>query len=87
MNVRTFDLKLTLCYYCQNRYKTRDRFLALSNSTLKVVGGKSYSKFGIILEVNNEVVVKPRMAKRCIADYTNISLHGFANLVIQILVV
>ena len=66
---------------------TRDRFLALSNSTLKVVGGKSYSKFGIILEVNNEVVVKTCMAKRCIADYTNISLHGFANLVIQVLMV
>ena len=37
---------------------TSDRFLALINSTLKVVSGKNYSKVGIILEVNNEVVVK-----------------------------
>ena len=37
---------------------TRDRFLALSNSTLKVLSGKSYSRFGIILEVNNTVVLE-----------------------------
>ena len=42
-----------------------------------VVTGKNYFKVGIILEVNNEVVVETRMAKRCIANYTNIPLHGF----------
>ena len=39
--------------------------------------GKTIPKVGIILEVNNEVLVKTWMEKRCIADYTNTSLHGF----------
>ena len=56
---------------------TSDRFLALSYSALKVVS-KNYSKVGIILEVNNEVVVQTRMVKRCMAEYTSTSLHGFA---------
>ena len=46
----------------------------LSNSTLKVVRGKNYSKFGIILDVNNEVVVEIWITKRCVADYTNASV-------------
>ena len=37
---------------------TGDQFSALSKSGLKVVSGKNYSKVGIILEVNNEVVVE-----------------------------
>ena len=37
---------------------TSDRFLALSNSAFKVVSGKNYLKFGIILGVNNEDVVE-----------------------------
>ena len=57
---------------------TSDRFLALNNSALKVVIGENYSKVGIALEVNNEVVVEAWLAKRCIADYTNTSLHGIA---------
>ena len=57
---------------------TRGHFLALSNSALKVVSGKKYSKVGIILEVNNDVAVERWIAKICIADYTNTSLHGFA---------
>ena len=48
------------------------------NSTLKLITGEKYSKLEIILEVNNAVVVKKWMTKRCIADYTNTSLHGFA---------
>ena len=32
---------------------TSDRFLALSNSALKVVSGKNYSRVGIILELSN----------------------------------
>ena len=32
--------------------------LMLRNSALKVVNRKSYSKVGIILEVNNEVIVE-----------------------------
>ena len=39
--------------------------------------GKTIPKVGIILEVNNEVLVKTWMTKRCLADYTNTSLHGF----------
>ena len=39
--------------------------------------GKTIPKVGIILDVNNEVLVKTWMAKRCIADYTNTSLHAF----------
>ena len=66
---------------------TSYRFSALGNSALKVVSGKNYSTFGIILEVNNEVLVETCMAKRCIADYTNTSLHGFAYIVFQVLVV
>ena len=57
---------------------TSDQFLALSNSALKEVSGKNYSKVGIILEVNNEIAVETRMSKRCIADYTNTSLNGSA---------
>ena len=57
------DLKVTLYYYCteplyQALYMTSDRFLALSNSALKKVSGKNYSKVGIILKVNNEVVAE-----------------------------
>ena len=37
---------------------TSDRFLVLSNSVLKVKSEKNYSKFGLILEVTNEVAVK-----------------------------
>ena len=37
---------------------TIDRFLALSNSALKVVIRKSYSNVEIILEVNNVIVVE-----------------------------
>ena len=59
-----------------------DRFLVLSNSALKVLS-KNYSKVGIILDVNNEVVVETWMAKRCIDDYTSASLHGFAYFVLQ----
>ena len=40
-----------------------DRFLALSNSALKVVSGENYSTVGIILEGNNEFAVETRMAK------------------------
>ena len=57
---------------------TRDRFLALRNFTLKLISEKTYSKLQIILEVNNALVVETWMTKRCIADYTNTSLHGFA---------
>ena len=64
---------------------TSDRFLALTNSAFTVVSEKNYSKFGIILDINNEVVVETLMAKRCIADYTNTSLHGFAYSVLQVL--
>ena len=66
---------------------TSDRFLALSNLTLKVVIGKNYSKFEIILEVNNTVALEIWIMKRCIADYTNTSLHGFAYFELQVLVV
>ena len=62
---------------------TSDRFLALSNSALKVVSGNNHYKVGIILEVNNEFVVETLMAKRCIAYYTNASLHGFAYFVLH----
>ena len=34
---------------------TNDRFLALINSALKITSGKNFSKFGIMLEVNNEL--------------------------------
>ena len=61
---------------------TRDRFLALSNSVLKEVSGKNCSKVGIILEVNSGVVVETLMAKRCIADYINTFLRGFAYFVL-----
>ena len=37
---------------------TSDQFLALSNSALKVLKGKNYSKVWIILDINNEVVVE-----------------------------
>ena len=37
---------------------TSNRFLVLVNTALKVVSGKNYSEAGIILEVNNEVVVE-----------------------------
>ena len=37
---------------------TNDQFLAFSNLAVKVVSAKIYSKVGIILEVNNEVVVE-----------------------------
>ena len=37
---------------------TSDRFLVLNNLALKVVSAKNCSKVGIILEVNNEVVVE-----------------------------
>ena len=40
------------------------RFFGLSNSALKVVSGKNYSKVGFILEVNNEVVVETWIVKR-----------------------
>ena len=46
-------------------HMTSDRFLALSNSALKVFSGKNYSKVRIIFEVNNEVVVEAWMAKIC----------------------
>ena len=35
---------------------------------------------GIVLEVDNNVVDETWMPKRCIVDYTNSSLHGFAYL-------
>ena len=60
-------------------------FLALTKSVLKIVSGKDYSKVGILLEVNNEVVVETCMAKTCIADNTNTSLHGFAYFVLHYL--
>ena len=50
----------------------------LRNSTLKLISGENYYKLETTLEVNNALVVKTWMAKRCIADYTNTSLHGFA---------
>ena len=50
-----------------------DPFLALSNSALKVLS-KNYSKVGIILDVNNEVVVETWIAKRCIA-HTPVCLY------------
>ena len=62
---------------------TSYRFLALRNSALKAVSGKTYYKVAIILEVNNEVVVKTSMGKRCIADYTNTFSHGFAYFVLH----
>ena len=37
---------------------TSDQFLVLSNSALKEVSVKNYSKVGIILEVNNEIAVE-----------------------------
>ena len=60
---RTSDVKVTLCYYYTEPLylalpMTSEQFLALSNSTLKVESGKNYSKIGIILKVNNEVVVE-----------------------------
>ena len=39
-------------------------------SVLKLVNGKKYSNFEMILGVNNKVVAKTRMTKRCIAVYT-----------------
>ena len=61
-----------------------DWFLALSNSASKVVPiGKNYSKVGVVLRVNNDVVVKTWMTKRCTADYTSTSLHGLAYFVIH----
>ena len=42
--------------------------LSYSNSALKLVSGKNNSKLGIILEVNNAVVVKTSMMKRCLAE-------------------
>ena len=48
------------------------------NSTLRLISGENYSKLQIISEVNNAVVVKTRMTKTCIADYTNTFLLGFA---------
>ena len=62
---------------------TSDRFLALGNSTPKLIIGKNYSKIEIILEVNNAVVVKIWMTKSCIADYTNTSLHRSAYFVLH----
>ena len=44
---------------------------------------KRFLKFGIFLEVNNEVLVETWMAKRCIADYTNTYSHGFAYFVLH----
>ena len=49
-------------------YDKQSIFSVLSNSVLKVVIG-SYSKIGVIFEVNNEVVVETWVAKRC--GYTN----------------
>ena len=46
-------------------------------------GGKNYSKVGVVLRVNNEVVVKIWMTKRCTADYSSTSLHGLAYFVIH----
>ena len=46
-------------------------------------GGKNYSKVGVVLRVNNEVVVKIWMTKRCTADCTSTSLHGLAYFVIH----
>ena len=37
---------------------TSNQFSTLSNSALKVVNGKNYSKVENILEVNNDVVVE-----------------------------
>ena len=37
---------------------TSDRFLALSNSALKVVSEKNYPKVGIIFGVNSKVLVE-----------------------------
>ena len=85
----TFDLKVTLCYYYtepldQTLYMKSDWFLTLSNSASKVVPiGKNYSKVGVVLRVNNEVVVKIWMTKRCTADCTSTSLHGLAYFVIH----
>ena len=42
---------------------TKDRFLALSNSALKMASGKNYSEVGIILEVNNELLSKHEWRK------------------------
>ena len=55
-----------------------DQFLALRNSVLKVLI-KNYSKVGIILDVNNEVVVETWIAKRCIAD-TPVRLYMVLNI-------
>ena len=37
---------------------TSNQFLVLNNSALKLVNETNYSKFGIILEVNNDVVAE-----------------------------
>ena len=49
---------------------TSNQFLVLNNSALKLVNDTNCYKFGIILEVNNDVVVKTWMVEKCIADYT-----------------
>ena len=89
-NTCTFDLKVILLSFYGPLKKaihiTRNWFLALSNSKLKVVSLKNYFKVGIILEVYNDVVVETCMAERYVADYTNTSLHGFAYFVLQALV-
>ena len=42
---------------------TSNQFSTLSNSALKVVNGKNYSKVENIFEVDNDVVVKTWMTK------------------------
>ena len=45
-------------FHSQESEMTSNRFSTLSNSALKVVNGKNYSKVENILEVNNDVAVK-----------------------------
>ena len=59
-----------------------DWCLALNNSALKRVVGKTIPNLGL----NNEIAVETWVMKRFIADYTNTSLHGFAYFVLQVLV-
>ena len=86
---RTFDLKVTLCYYytelllLSTAYDKQSIFSVKQHS---IESGKcqKYCKVWIILEVNNdEVVVETWMARRSIADYINTSLHGFAYFVLH----
>ena len=62
-----------------------DKRSIFSIKQVKIKSGKweNYSKVGVKLEVNNEVLVEAWMAKRYIVDYTSTSLHDFAYFVLH----